>query len=164
MQVLILSDTHGFLDEAVLRHAREADETWHAGDIGNVQVADVLADAGPLRAVYGNIDGMPLRQRFPGQLRFTAEGLDVFMTHIGGYPGKYDRGIGPLLKRNPPGLFISGHSHIVKVMRDPALGQMIHINPGAAGREGFHRVRTVVKIQVMKGRVSDVRVVELGNR
>jgi putative phosphoesterase len=164
VEILILSDTHGYMDDQILEHARSADETWHAGDLGGKNVADALERAGRLRAVYGNVDGGELRQRFPLHQRFTVEDVPVFMTHIGGYPGRYERGIKDLLKADRPRLFISGHSHIVKVMRDASLGNLIHINPGAAGKEGFHKVRTLVKLEIAKARVFNVRVLELGQR
>ena len=161
---MILSDTHGYLDEAILDHARQADEAWHAGDFGNESVADALAGVTRLRGVYGNVDGDKLRRRFPLYLPFVVEGLQVFITHIGGYPGRYSSGIKDMLRTRRSGLFISGHSHIVKVMRDPGLHQMIHINPGAAGKEGFHQVRTLARITVSNGTVSNLRIVELGTR
>jgi hypothetical protein len=159
----LLSDTHGFLDEKIIHWFEGCDELWHAGDIGSTEVADKLAAFKPLKAVYGNIDGGELRRRFPLDLRFDCEGLDVYITHIGGYPGKYHPRIREELKAKPPGLFISGHSHILKVMPDKQLG-LLHINPGACGNEGFHQIKTIVRFQVADGEVSQLEVIELGRR
>lgn len=159
----LLSDTHSWLDPLVFQYFESCDEIWHAGDIGNVQVADELEAFRPFRAVYGNIDGAPLRARYPEDLRFTCEGVEVFMTHIGGYPGKYHPRIRPELKSNPPKLFICGHSHILKVIPDKELG-LLHINPGACGIEGFHKVKTIVRFSLDAGRIFDLEVVELGAR
>lgn len=159
----LISDTHSALDETVFDYFEECDEIWHAGDIGHPSVADRLAAFRPLRAVYGNIDEPSLRHRFPEDLRFELEGVSVFMTHIGGYPGRYSQRVRELLRAQPPGLFICGHSHILKVMPDKKLG-LLHINPGAAGYQGFHKVRTIVRFSLEAGRVSELQVVELGPR
>lgn len=159
----LISDTHSTLDETVFDYFEECDEIWHAGDIGHPSVADRLAAFRPLRAVYGNIDEPALRHRFPEDLRFELEGVSVFMTHIGGYPGRYSQRVRELLRAQPPGLFICGHSHILKVMPDKKLG-LLHINPGAAGYQGFHKVRTIVRFSLEAGRVSELQVVELGPR
>ncbi len=159
----LLSDTHSSLDERIFDFFESCDEIWHAGDIGNAEVADRLEAFRPLRAVYGNIDGRELRLRFPEDLRFECEGVDTLITHIGGYPGKYAPRIRPLLHANPPKLFISGHSHILKVMPDKALC-LLHINPGACGKDGFHKVRTVVRFSLSEGRISGLEVLELGPR
>ncbi|MFQ5448777.1 MAG: metallophosphoesterase family protein, partial [Saprospiraceae bacterium] len=140
----LLSDTHGFLDDSVFSHFESCDEIWHAGDIGSLEVAERLAAFKPLRAVYGNIDASALRRRFPENLRFNIEGLDVFMTHIGGYPGRYTKRVRDILTAQPPNLYICGHSHILKVVPDKKLG-LLHLNPGACGREGFHFMRTVLR-------------------
>ncbi len=163
-EILLLSDTHGYVDDDILRHARSSDEAWHAGDFGNATVSERLAAVTRLRGVYGNVDGQDIRAAHPFSLRFTVEGLNVFMIHIGGYPGRYAPGVEKALRASATDLFISGHSHIVRVMRDPADKKLIHINPGAAGKEGFHRVRTVVRFSVTEGRIADLRVVELGPR
>lgn len=159
----LLSDTHGYLDDEILEYFSECDEIWHAGDIGTVEVADRLQAFRPLRAVYGNIDGAPLRRMFPLDLRFNCEGLDVWITHIGGYPGRYERRVRELLKQQSVGLFICGHSHILKVMPDPKY-QLLHINPGACGHHGFHQIRTLVRFTVAAGSVSELQVIELGRR
>lgn len=157
----LLSDTHGYWDERYVRHFESCDEIWHAGDIGSIEVADRLAAFRPLRAVYGNIDGRELRLRFPQTLRFEVEGVQVLIKHIGGYPGHYDPSVRGSLLTRPPQLFISGHSHILKVKYDKTLS-MLHINPGAAGKQGFHRVRTLVRFVVDQGCFSDLEVIELG--
>lgn len=157
----LLSDTHGYWDERYVRHFESCDEIWHAGDIGSIEVADRLAAFRPLRAVYGNIDGRELRRRFPQTLRFEVEGAQVLIKHIGGYPGHYDPSVRGSLLTRPPQLFISGHSHILKVKYDKTLS-MLHINPGAAGKQGFHRVRTLVRFVVDQGCFSDLEVIELG--
>lgn len=157
----LLSDTHGYWDERYVRHFESCDEIWHAGDIGSIEVADRLAAFRPLRAVYGNIDGRELRLRFPQTLRFEVEGAQVLIKHIGGYPGHYDPSVRGSLLTRPPQLFISGHSHMLKVKYDRTLS-MLHINPGAAGKQGFHRVRTLVRFVVDQGCFSDLEVIELG--
>ena len=160
MRVLLLSDTHSFLDEAILKHASEADEVWHAGDIGNPSVTDELAKVSVLRAVYGNIDGGILRKEFPEIALFDADGLRVMIKHIGGYPGRYAPGVRDQIKRARPGLFIAGHSHILKVQRDPSLGHLF-MNPGAAGKHGFHKVRTLLRFEIILGQIQKLDVIEL---
>lgn len=159
----LLSDTHSFLDERVFEHFAECDEIWHAGDFGSMNVIDRLRDFKPLRGVYGNIDNAKIRAEMPLDLRFECENLPVYMTHIGGYPGRYEPRTGRILKENPPenGLFISGHSHILKVMPDRALN-FLHINPGACGNEGWHKVKTLVRLSIDEGKISDLQIIELG--
>ena len=157
----LLSDTHGFWDDRYAKYFAECDEIWHAGDIGTTEVADRLAALKPLRAVYGNIDGGDLRQMFSEKYRFRCEGVEVLMKHIGGYPGHYDPSIRRSLYERPPQLFISGHSHILKVMYDDAL-HCLHINPGAAGISGFHKVRTLVRFTIEGTEIKDLEVIELG--
>ena len=157
----LLSDTHGFLDDKVFEHFKDCDEVWHAGDIGTVEVADRLAAFKPLRAVYGNIDGDKLRVMFKQHERWMCEGVDVWMTHIGGYPGKYAREVKPEIFMHPPKLFISGHSHILKVMYDKKLGTL-HINPGAEGKYGFHNVRTLVRFDIDGTDIRNLEVIEIG--
>lgn len=159
----LLSDTHSFLDEAVFTHFAACDEIWHVGDFGDSDVADRLAAFKPLRGVYGNIDGQDIRLRFPEDLRFTCEEVDVFMTHIGGYPGKYAPRIKGELMRNPPKLFITGHSHILKVIFDPKI-QCLHLNPGAAGKHGWHKVRTLMRFDINKDKIENLEVIELKDR
>ncbi|MCF6185007.1 MAG: metallophosphatase family protein [Bacteroidales bacterium] len=146
----LLSDTHGYIDDKLLDFFKNVDEIWHAGDIGDYSVIEKLEKFKPLRAVAGNIDGRDIYTRFPDHNRFKIEETDVWITHIGGYPGNYDRKVKPEIFRNPPRLFISGHSHILKVIFDDKLN-CLHINPGAYGKSGFHKVRTAVRFDI-KGR------------
>lgn len=156
----LLSDTHGTWDDRFALHFAGCDEIWHAGDIGTTEVADRLQRVAPLRAVCGNADGGDLRLRFPVRLRFRCEQADVLLTHIGGYPGRYDPRIAASLFARPPQLFVCGHSHILKVQYDRTLS-MLHVNPGAAGRQGWHRVRTLVRLTVDGARFRDLEVIEL---
>lgn len=158
-RILLLSDTHGYLDEAILKHASEVDEVWHAGDIGNLNVTDSLKKIKPLRAVYGNIDAANARKEFPLDLRFQCEEVNVWITHIGGYPGRYDRRVREQIKRQPPDLFISGHSHILKVMNDKTL-KLLHMNPGAIGKHGFHKARTMLRFEIDGAEIRNLTVVE----
>ncbi|MCP2044470.1 metallophosphoesterase [Pontibacter sp. HSC-36F09] len=164
MKIGLLSDTHDYVDDQILRLLGDRDEIWHAGDFGTARVAERLSEVAPLRGVYGNIDGQDIRVLYSKVLRFEANGLDVLMTHIGGYPGKYHPDIRDQIKANPPGLFITGHSHILKVMPDKSLNNLLHINPGAAGMHGFHKVRTMVRFTIEAGKVLDLQVIELGKR
>lgn len=156
----ILSDTHGYWDDRYYKYFEECDEIWHAGDIGSVEVADKFQSFRPLRAVYGNIDSKDIRIMFPETLRFDCEGVDVMMKHIGGYPGRYDTSVKEILRQDPPSLFISGHSHILKVMYDDKL-HLLHINPGAAGLYGQQAVRTLVRVDLHDGSCSNLEVIEL---
>ncbi|WP_298734069.1 metallophosphoesterase family protein [uncultured Chitinophaga sp.] len=156
----LMSDTHSYLHPQVFKYFEQVDEIWHAGDIGNTALADELEAFKPFRAVYGNIDGADLRVRYPEDLHFTLEGAGVFMTHIGGYPGKYTPGVKEKLLQHPAKLFICGHSHILKVMPDPAL-QLLHINPGACGQQGWHKVKTLVRFELEGGNIGKLEVIEL---
>lgn len=156
----LLSDTHGYWDDRYVKYFAECDEIWHAGDIGTLELAERLADLKPLRAVCGNCDGGDLRRMYPQTLRFRCEEADVLIKHIGGYPGNYDRSIQGQLFVRPPKLFISGHSHILKVLYDRSLG-LLHINPGAAGLQGWHKVRTLVRFSVDGADFKDLEVIEL---
>ena len=158
-KILLLSDTHSYIDDRILDYAQQADEIWHAGDIGDISVTDKLAAIKPLRAVYGNIDDNKARADFPLNNRFTVEGVDVLITHIGGYPGKYSPAIRNEIYSNPPKLFISGHSHILKVMPDKKLG-LIHMNPGAVGKHGFQKVRTMLRFELNNGKIENLEVIE----
>lgn len=155
----LLSDTHGTLSTRVFRFFEQVDEIWHAGDIGNAATADQLAAFKPLKAVYGNIDDHILRRMFPGDLRFQCEDVEVYMTHIGGYPGRYETAVRNQLKLKTPQLFICGHSHILKVIFDPKY-HMLHINPGAAGNKGFHRVCTAVRFIIDRNDIRDLEILE----
>lgn len=156
----LLSDTHSYWDAKYEKYFKGCDEIWHAGDIGSDEVADRLSAIAPLRAVYGNIDGGDLRMRFKETIRFNCEDVDVVIKHIGGYPGRYDASIRSALFTRPPKLFISGHSHIMKVMYDRTL-QCLHINPGAAGQSGFHKVRTLVRFIIDGSEIRDLEVIEI---
>jgi len=156
----LLSDTHSYLDDQTLDFFAKVDEIWHAGDIGAMEVVEKLETFKPLRAVYGNIDDAVMRRTFPEDLRFELEGVDVLMTHIGGYPGRYNKRVRALIAANPPRLFICGHSHILKVMNDKKYG-LLHINPGAIGKHGFHKVRTAVRFELAEGRIANLEVLEL---
>jgi putative phosphoesterase len=155
----LISDTHGWLDDAVFRHFSEVDEIWHAGDFGTPELASRLSDFKPLKGVYGNIDGPDIRRRFPESLVWTCEGIKVAMIHIGGYPGKYSQEGKTLIRDEKPGLFITGHSHILKIQYDKA-HSCLHINPGAAGRQGWHKVCTLVRITIDQADIRDAEVVE----
>lgn len=159
----LLSDTHAYWDERYIKYFEDCDEIWHAGDIGSLEVAQKLAAIKPLRAVYGNIDGQDIRKVYPQINRFTIEGTEVLIKHIGGYPGNYDPSIRGSLLVRPPKLFISGHSHILKVKFDKTLN-MLHINPGAAGIYGFHKVRTLVRFSIEDGNFKDLEVIELAEK
>ncbi|MGB1121379.1 MAG: metallophosphoesterase family protein [Saprospiraceae bacterium] len=159
----LMSDTHSFLDDKVYKYFERCDEVWHAGDIGSIELADKMEAFKPFRAVYGNIDNAKLRQRYPLDLRFECDGLDVWMTHIGGYPKRYSKRVREQMPLNPPRLFISGHSHILKVMPDNQFG-LLHINPGACGNHGFHQMKTLVRFSIDAGEIMDLEVVELGKR
>ena len=162
-KILLISDTHGYIDESILKYARQADEVWHAGDIGDLAVTDAIEAVATLRAVHGNIDNHVIQQEFPVHQRFHCEKVDVWMTHIGGYPGRYDRRIREKIREHPPALFISGHSHILKVMNDKQLN-LLHMNPGACGKHGLHRVRTMLRFQIVEKDIRDLEVIELGKR
>ncbi|KAA3649523.1 MAG: metallophosphoesterase [Bacteroidetes bacterium] len=159
----LISDTHSFLHPRVKHHFKDCDEIWHAGDIGDVTLSDTLKAFKPLRAVYGNIDGAEIRKEFPKNLRFTIEELDVWITHIGGYPNRYDRRVFDEIHKNPPKLFICGHSHILKAVNDPKLN-CLHLNPGAAGKVGFHQVLTLMRFNLDKGKILDLEIIELEKR
>lgn len=163
MRIGLLSDTHGHLDDRIFQYFEECDEIWHAGDIGTAEVSEKLAAYRPFKAVYGNVDGGQLRIQFPEDLWFDCEGVSVWITHIGGYPPKYNRRTKEILKERTPDLFICGHSHILKVMHDKERG-LLHINPGAAGLQGFHKIRTLVRFDINSAKISNLEVIELGKR
>jgi uncharacterized protein len=163
IRIGLISDTHNYLDEAVFKHFEQCDEIWHAGDFGTSSISDQLKVFKPLKGVYGNIDGHDIRSQFPEKLRWKCEDVEVFMTHIGGYPGKYAPAVRDEFKKNAPQLFICGHSHILKIMYDQKF-QCLHINPGAAGNQGWHKVRTLVRFSIDGKEIKDCQVIELGNR
>ena len=162
-KILLLSDTHSHIDNTILKYVKLADEVWHAGDIGDLKVTDTIKTLKPLRAVFGNIDNHEARLEFPLNNRFLCEGVDVLMTHIGGYPGKYSPAIREEITKNPPKLFISGHSHILKVMFDKKLN-CLHMNPGAAGISGFHQKRTMLRFEIDGDKIQSLEVIEIGDK
>lgn len=162
MKIGLLSDTHAWWDKRFNTHFADCDEIWHAGDIGSEQVADTMEALKPVRAVYGNCDGYPLRLRFPRYLFFEIEGVKVLLTHIGGYPGRYAPDIIKELNKCRPNLFICGHSHIMKVKYDSSR-ELLHINPGAAGLQGLQTVRTLVRFEIKAGKIENLEVIELGS-
>ena len=162
MQVGLLSDTQGFLDEVIFTHFEKCAEVWHAGDF-DADVLDRLKAFQPVRGVFGNIDGAEIRAELPEDLEWQCTGVRVYMTHIGGYPGSYDRRAKHKLSQRTPDLFICGHSHIARVMRDPKL-KLLHMNPGACGRMGWHEQRTIIRFTVEANRIGNVELIELGKR
>lgn len=162
-KILLLSDTHSHIDDAILKYAKQADEIWHAGDIGSLKVTDALEELKTVKGVYGNIDDHIIQKEFPLDNRFKCEGVDVWITHIGGYPPKYNTRTRDKIKENPPKLFIAGHSHILKVMWDKKLN-VLHMNPGACGKHGFHQVRTMLRFVIDGQEIKDLEIIELGKR
>lgn len=159
----LISDTHGHLPERIFHHFENCDEIWHAGDVGTVEVLEKLENFKALRGVYGNIDGTEIRKVLPLNQRFFCEEVDVWITHIGGYPGRYDKRVFHEVNANPPALFITGHSHILKVQYDKKRS-LLHINPGAAGKMGFHKVQTVVRFEIDGKSIQNLEVIELGKK
>jgi uncharacterized protein len=164
VKIGLLSDTHGYLDTKIFEYLNKCDELWHAGDIGSSDLADTLEKFKPLRAVFGNIDDISLQTRYPEDLIFSCEQLRVWITHIGGMPPNYNPSVRKRLKENPPDLFICGHSHILRIKKDPNLNDMLYINPGAAGNEGFHAMKTIVRFTIDKKKIENFEVIELGKR
>jgi len=162
-KILLLSDTHSFIDAQILKFVKQADEVWHAGDIGNLSVTDAIKDLKPLRAVYGNIDDKDARAEFPLDNKFELENVTVWMTHIGGYPNKYNQRIREEIQQKPPKIFIAGHSHILKVQFDKKLN-LLHLNPGAAGNHGFHKIRTMLRFCLENGEIKNLEIIELAKR
>ena len=161
MKILLLSDTHSYIDDRILEYAKNADEIWHAGDFGNLEVIDDLKKAGTLRGVFGNINKAKIRAEFPEINIFECEKVKVVMIHIGGYPNKYAPRVKQILKEEKPQIFISGHSHILKVMYDKEL-EILHLNPGAAGKHGWHKMRTMLRFEIIGEKIENLEVVELG--
>jgi len=158
-KILLISDTHGYIDEKIIKYANKVDEIWHAGDIGDISVTDKLKKIKPLRGVYGNIDDQKIRTEFPLHNRFICEKVNVWITHIGGYPKRYNPKILEELKSNSPDLFICGHSHILKVINDKEL-DLLHMNPGAIGKYGLHRVRTMIQFEINGKKIENLSVIE----
>lgn len=162
-KILLLSDTHGHIDDLILKHVKWADEVWHAGDIGNLIVTDTIKNLKPLKAVFGNIDGNLARSEFKLNEIFMCENMKIVMTHIGGYPGKYNALAKQLILENKPNIFICGHSHILKVQFDKTLN-CLHLNPGACGKSGFHLIRTMMRFCITDTKIHDLEIIEIGNR
>ena len=162
-KIVLLSDTHSHIDDTILKYVKLADEVWHAGDIGDLNVTDTIKKLKPIRAVFGNIDNHEARLEFPLNTRFLCEGVEVLLTHIGGYPGKYSPAIREEITKNPPKLFICGHSHILKVMFDKKLN-CLHMNPGAAGISGFHQKRTMLRFEVDGEKIQSLEIIEIGDK
>ena len=158
-KILLISDTHGYIDDRIIQYAKESDETWHAGDIGELKVVDEIKKVTTLRAVHGNIDNSKIRAEYAENLRFKIEDMKIWITHIGGYPNKYNLRIRQEINYNPPDVFICGHSHILKVINDNKLN-LLHINPGAIGKHGFHQVRTMIRFQIIKSKIQNLEVIE----
>jgi putative phosphoesterase len=156
----LISDTHSYIDDAILKHFENCDEIWHAGDFGNMEVVEKLQALKPLKGVYGNIDGTEIRSIFPEHLRFKCEEVNVWMTHIGGYPGRYHPGVKREIIAKPPKLFIAGHSHILKVIFDKSIN-CLHINPGAAGKQGWHKIRTLVRFSITEEKIHNLEIIEM---
>jgi putative phosphoesterase len=163
LRIGLLSDTHGFLDPAIFAYFADCDEVWHAGDFGPVSVMDEIKAFKPLRGVWGNIDGAEIRASVPKVLEWECEGMKIYMTHIAGYPGAWDKKVIATLSILHPDVVICGHSHILKVMRDQSLS-LLHLNPGAAGHNGWHTMRTVLRFQILEGKIQDLEAIELGPR
>lgn len=162
-KILLLSDTHSHIDETILKYVKQADQVWHAGDIGHKIVTDTIQKFKPLRSVFGNIDDANARMEFPLHNRFQCENVDVWITHIGGYPGRYNQNIKNELENNPPNLFICGHSHILKVIFDKK-NNFLHMNPGAAGISGFHQVRTMLRFIIDNDKIKDLEIIEIATK
>lgn len=160
-KILLLSDTHSYIDDRILEYAKEADEIWHCGDFGSFEIIEKLEEIKPLKGVYGNIDDAKIRVAFPEVTRFRCEEVEVLMIHIGGYPGKYTPLTKKEIKEKAPNLFISGHSHILKAMYDHQ-NNLLHLNPGACGKQGWHKMRTMMRFVIDKEEIKDLEIIELG--
>ncbi|MDR9419226.1 metallophosphoesterase family protein [Gracilimonas sp.] len=161
IKIGLISDTHNYLDPQVFEYFKDRDEIWHAGDFGSLEIAEKLEEIAPVIGVYGNIDGEDIRSEYPLHQRFEREGLSVWMTHIGGIPGRYCIPIRKELEENPPQLFICGHSHILRISRDQELDKMLYMNPGAAGKQGFQKQRTIIRFEIIEGKIHNVEVINL---
>jgi len=158
-KILLISDTHGYIGDEILKHVVWSVDVWHAGDIGSLEVTDTIKNYKPLRAVHGNIDDTNIRAEFPSNQRFNIEGVEVWMRHIGGYPKRYSKNIFEEINKNPPDLFICGHSHILRIIKDEQLN-LLHMNPGAIGIKGFHKVRTMLRFNISNGNINNLEVIE----
>ena len=159
-KILLLSDTHSYIDDQILKFVKQADEVWHAGDIGSLDIYDKLNEISKVKAVYGNIDNHQIRITLASEVFFKCEGLNIYMTHIGGYPGKYSKAVKEKIEKTKPDIFICGHSHILKVMNDK-INNLLFINPGAAGNHGIHQVKTIVQFIINEKKISDLKIIEL---
>ena len=159
-KISLLSDTHGILDERFIPHLKNSDEIWHAGDIGSLDVYDKLTKLSNVKAVYGNIDNHKIRIGLKSELFFKCEGVNIYMTHIGGYPGKYSKGIKEKIEKTNPNIFICGHSHILKIMNDKK-NKLLFLNPGAAGNHGIHKVKTIIKFDIDNKKIRNLKIIEL---
>lgn len=162
MKIGLISDTHNYLDPRIADYFSECDEIWHAGDFGTLSVSDQLQKVAPVFGVYGNIDGEDIRKTYPLHQRLIREGVHIWMTHIGGIPGRYCIPIRDELEKNPPDMFICGHSHILRIARDKPLNNMLYVNPGAAGKHGFHLYRTAVRFEISSGMIKNMEVINMG--
>ncbi len=162
-KILLISDTHSFLEEKLFKHIDEADEIWHAGDIGNIELTDKLKKLKPLQAVYGNIDGTEIRKEFKKNLIFNCENVKVYITHICGQPTNYLKEVKDILELEKPKIFICGHSHILKVMYQNKY-EVLHLNPGACGNHGFHQIKTALRFVIDDTEIKDLAIIEFGNR
>ena len=162
-KILLLSDTHGHLDPKIHKYINGVDEVWHAGDIGSTAVANEISKLKTLKGVYGNVDGHELRSQFPENQIFSCQGVKVLITHIGGYPGRYNSRVKKLIDEEKPQLYICGHSHILKVMKDRK-NNLLHMNPGACGIQGFHKLKTLLRFKLNKGKIENLEAIELGKR
>ena len=162
-KILLLSDTHGHLDKKIMKYVIQSDQVWHAGDVGNLKVLEDIASLKPLRSVHGNIDGQEIKLQSPEVLSFNCEGLSVLMIHIAGYPGKYNSKAQTLIAKHKPKLLICGHSHILKVIQDKK-NNHLHMNPGSVGIYGFHKIRTMLRFEIDKGKIQNLEAIELGER
>ena len=164
MKIGLLSDTHSYLDPKIFEYFKACDEIWHAGDIGDRAVVDELEKFKPVRAVYGNIDDREMQVRYPEDVWFTCEEITIWMTHIGGAPPNYNPRIKKILKAKVPNIFICGHSHILRVKKDPNFKNMLYLNPGAAGNHGFHPIKTIMRFELVGKEIKNLEVIELGKR
>ena len=164
MKIGLISDTHSYLDPQVFTYFADCEEIWHAGDVGNIEVLDKLSEFKPTLCVYGNIDDAQLRNVTPEDLHFERAGLKVYMTHIGGKPSSFNKRVRPIIEAQRPDLFVCGHSHILGVITDPKRPWLTYLNPGAAGKQGFHRIRTLLRFEINDGKLSNMQAIELGKR
>ena len=162
-KILLLSDSHGYIDKKIIKYFDDIDQVWHAGDIGNIKVCETILKTKPLKAVFGNIDNFEIREKFQEDLIFHCEGLKIYITHIGGYPGNYNKRVKKVIEETRPNVFICGHSHILKVIYDEK-NDLLHMNPGACGLQGFHKKRTMLKFNIENKKITNLNVIELGGK